>query len=123
MACSWAVCGQQAVSGVGKALNCSDLRYIFWVLCRTLSPAEECGQALFGQKAFSSAAAVSQSWQGLVGSSAAVTALVAALPPMAELGCEEMKGTALLESLCTHMEASAPGLAGTHMHVPFLFAK
>ena len=94
----------------------------FGVMCRTLSPDGDCRQALFGQKAFSSAAAVSQCWQGLVGSSAAVTASAAAVPPMAELGCEELTGTALLESLCAHMEASAPGLAGVHMHVCFLFA-
>ena len=77
-----------------------------------LSPGEDCAQALFGQKAFSSTAALSQSWQELVGSSVAVTASAAALPPMAELCPEEMTGTALMEGICAHMEANAPEPAG-----------
>ena len=36
----------------------------------------------------------------------------AALPPIAELSCERMTGTALLEGLCAHMEANGLGLAG-----------
>ncbi len=91
-------------------------------LCRTLSPAGDCGQALFGQKAFSSAAAVSQSWQGLIGSNAAVTASAATLPFMAELGSGEMTGTALLEGLYAHMQTSAPELEGMRINFLRFFA-